>query len=133
MAEYLLRHRLGPGRRWVVTSAGVAAARGMPASDAAVRVLDELGIDLRGHRSRPLTRDLLDRAEVVVVMTASHRDQVHAMAPESAGKVHLLRAFHPTEDGDVLDPIGLSEDAYRRIRDEVTEALPGLLAYLGET
>ena len=131
MAEYLLRGRLDEGLDWRVASAGLSAVDGMPASRAAVTILAERHIDLGPHRSRSLGGDLVDAADLIVVMTASHRDQMRAMFPGSEGKVSLLKSFDPAAvNEDVLDPIGQPPDTYRMICREIAAALPGLVSYL---
>lgn len=131
MAEYLLRARLGRDAGWTVLSAGVAAACGIPASREAVLVLAELGIDLTPHRSQPLTPELIDEAALLVVMTAAHSDCIKAAFPEATDKVFRLKSFaSPSGDGNIADPIGLSTDVYRGIRDEIAASLPGLIAFM---
>ena len=92
MAEYLLRERLGPKTPWQVQSAGVVAPLGVAASHAAVVVLDELGIDLTPHTSQPLTTELVDAASVVVVMSASHLQQVRVIYANVYEKTFLLKS-----------------------------------------
>ena len=131
MAEYLLRRRLGADSGWRVISAGVSAGAGMPASDAAVTALSEMDIDLRPHRSRPVTKELVQEASMLAVMTAAHYEQVKALFPDTAGRVYLLKSFAPAAKGtDITDPIGSSVDFYREIRDEISAALPGLVRYM---
>jgi protein-tyrosine phosphatase len=131
MAEYLLRKRFGRDSRWEIGSAGLAAIPGLTASPAAVEVMREIGVDLLPHRSRPLARDAIDAAALLVVMTAGHREQVRAKAPRSLEKTFLLRSFESADGkGDVQDPIGLSVEAYRGVRDQIDAALPGLMEFM---
>jgi protein-tyrosine-phosphatase len=131
MAEYLLRKRLGPDATWVVSSAGVAAPRGMPASQPAVEVLRAVGIDLRPHRSRLLTKEMVAACSLLVVMTEGHCSHVRNIAPAEGHKISLLKSFDPVaESVDVEDPIGMSVEAYRGVRDEIEAALPGLIRYM---
>ena len=130
MAEYLLRSVLPAHSPWHVQSAGVFAGAGMAASRAAVDALYEKGIDLSPHRSQPLAREVIDASEVIVVMTAAHRDQIMMLYPEAAEKSFLLKSFGG--GGDVRDPIGLSNGIYRRVRDEIAACLPGLVAFLAQ-
>jgi len=131
MAEFLLRRRLGPDSRWTVGSAGLAAIPGLPASEAAIAVMDEIGIDLRRHRSRLLDGELIDAASLVVVMTAEQQEQLKAMAAGSLEKTFLLTSFNASGNRkDIQDPIGLSLHAYRAVRDEIEAALPGLVDFM---
>jgi protein-tyrosine-phosphatase len=130
MAEYMLQDRLkGDASHWVAASAGLTGDYGMTASPGAVEVLAEDGIDLAPHRSRPLDRESVDAAAVIVVMTAAHREQIRMLYPDVMGRAFLLKSFGPG-CGDVHDPVGLSTGAYRAVRDEITEALPELILFL---
>lgn len=131
MAEYLLRARLPAKTGWRITSAGTFAAIGSPASINGVRVMGELGIDISAHRSRPLTAGMVDEADMVVVMTESHREEVLRMAPGAAGKVHVLKSLSTRPRGmNVADPVGMAEETYREVRDDIDSALPDLILYM---
>ena len=130
MAEYLLKSRLGPDTDWEVCSVGTHAGYGMRASDSAVETLREKGIDLSLHRSQPVTRELVDAASLIVVMTATHRDSIRAAYPDAAEKVFLLKSFDPINGGDIDDPIGSTTDVYRDIGGEIDRALPGLIIFM---
>jgi protein-tyrosine-phosphatase len=131
MAEYLLRKRLGQQSDWKVRSAGTAGLEGIAATPAAVTAVDELGIDMTGHKSSPLTRSAVDEAGVIVVMTAGHHAEVAHRFPDVMSKVFLMMSFC---DGaglsDVADPIGMPLPVYVITRDEIDSALPGLMEYL---
>jgi protein-tyrosine phosphatase len=134
MAEYLLRHHLGPQTDWQIGSAGLAALNGMPASESALEGLGEQKIDLAPHRSRALTREMIDKADLIVVMTASHAREINRRFPTTRDRVRLLKSFaRAGGDGDIQDPIGSDPATYRRIRDEINEALLDLILYLKHT
>lgn len=134
MAEGLLRSLLGFNSGWEISSAGIHAGSGLPASSGAVTVLRDKGLDISGHRSRRLTAALVRDADLVVTMTGGHRDAVLALAPESAGKVFLLKSFGVAQSAaDIYDPVGEAPDVYRRVRDEIDAALPDLILYMKES
>lgn len=120
MAEAVFRamvaERLGcapdeiEGRGVVVASAGMAAWAGGRASEHAVTVAREMGGDLGGHESQPLTETLVRQADVILTMTGAHRAALVAQFPEAGGRVVPLSP----ERQDVIDPIGGSLDTYRR-------------------
>jgi protein-tyrosine-phosphatase len=132
MAEYLMRARLGPNASWQAVSAGLAAPPGAPASEEAVTVLGERGIDLRPHRSRLVETDMVQAAAVIVVMTVFHAEQMEAVFGGAVhDKLFLLRSFDDAApEKDLHDPIGASVEVYRAVRDQIEAALPGLLAFL---
>jgi len=94
----------------MIASAGVSAWPGGRASEHAVVVAGELGGDLGGHESQPLTEALVRQADVILTMTAAHRAALVAQFPEAGGRVAVLSP----ERQDVIDPIGGSLDTYRR-------------------
>lgn len=115
LAEALARREL-ERRGWrhvEVVSAGLAAGEGDPASAHAVAVAARHGLDLSAHRSRPLTPELVEWADLVLAMSPSH---VYALDRGGAGeKVSLLGDFAAGGDGGgapVRDPFGGDEEAY---------------------
>ncbi|MBT7068630.1 MAG: low molecular weight protein arginine phosphatase [Verrucomicrobia bacterium] len=131
MAEYLLRATPGLGHGWDVCSAGLAAVFGIPASHEAVDVMREKGIDISFHMSRPLSGELVDAAALVVVMTRDHQRMMEMLYPEAMHKVRMLKSFERHgRDDDLRDPIGMSHDVYRGIRNEIETALTGVVAHL---
>lgn len=134
MAEGILKGTLSPKAlsRAVITSAGVAAMAGFPASEHAVTVCAENGYDISGHRSRPLTPYLLEECDLVIAMEEHHRVAAVRLAPQFARRVHLLSRYAANDVGapplGVPDPIGGDLDEYEaafaRIEGYVTQALP---------
>jgi protein-tyrosine phosphatase len=129
MAEGLFRKLLADGLRTtpeglmqagaMVLSAGLAAAHGMPASEESVSLLKERGIDIAGHSSQPVTRELLQHSDHVFTMTERHRDQILRTYPELEDQVEVL-AVH---GGDIVDPIGGSWDDYAECLQQIEDAL----------
>jgi len=112
----------GPGLQPVPTrviSAGVAASDGEGMTPEAARALAELGVDPGTHRSRGLTRELVQEADVIYVMTQSHLRSVLHAEPGARGRVHLL-----DESGqDVPDPIGGALTVYKETASRMRELI----------
>ncbi len=134
MAAALLRHHLPPGSPWRVASAGTAAFDGDAPSDGTIEALAEEEIPPPTHRSQRLTAKLVQIAQVLVAMTRSHRDDILEQFPAASQKVFLLKSFDPRsgDDKDIPDPIGGSLSVYRRCRDSIAAAIPGLVDFLAE-
>lgn len=91
MAEGLLRNHLDErGVDAHVSSAGFLA-EGVPATDEAVTTMAQRGIDIVGHRSRVVTRELIEDADLVVTMTSQHVAEVAVMEPHQWGRAFTLR------------------------------------------
>jgi len=131
MAEYLLRRHLGTHANWQVSSAGLFTGNGMPASLPAIEVLREKGIDLTPHRSRVVTKDIIDAATLIVVMTTAHVAELKRRFPEAQDRIYMLKSFDPEcGGGDIPDPLGGTTSLYRTIREEIESALLDLILYL---
>jgi len=109
-----------------VSSAGTAAWPGDGASREAVEALARMGVSLGGHRASRLTAGAVREADLVLTMTAAHRDYVKSLVPEASGKTFTLGEYAGAP-GDVPDPIGQPLDKYvecaRMLEDLITRAL----------
>ena len=115
----------------LIDSAGVFAAIGEKASDEAIKALEERGIDLSYHRTKPLTDELIKEADIILTMTEAHKKLISPMAPE---KVYTLLEYSG-ESGDISDPFGGDIDEYRQTASEIYDALTDIaekLPIIGE-
>ena len=101
-----------------VSSAGIYALPGSPASSEAVDVLGEWGIDISGHKARLLTPEMVREADLVLTMTGRHKAAVLEMVPEAKGKVFTLTEYVGF-GGDIPDPIGKPLFFYRQYAEEI--------------
>ena len=121
-----------------VASAGLAAFDGAPASAEAVEVMRQFGVDLSGHRTRRLTREMVLTADLVLTMTKRHKEAVLALAPEAAGKVFTLREFAGnfaggTDPGAAGKNGGRQGEETTKATGEGTKAAAGVQQATGET
>jgi len=126
MAEGLLRHhwkkwgqdQVTTGRRrLLVTSMGIQMISGEPASPHAVAVCAEAGVDISAHRSQALDSEELQRADLILTMTRSHKNHLQLLAPSIKDKIFMLTCW-PRENPrrqSIPDPIGRSLQHYRKI------------------
>jgi protein-tyrosine phosphatase len=127
MAEALLRvkaERLG--LMIEVKSAGIFALDGDRASRGALEAMK--GIEsLSGHRAKTLDKELLQWADLVLVMTQSQLFRIEMMYPEMSYKLHLLMTYALGEDRDIEDPFRGSVYQYVKVRDELDIAINEIL------
>lgn len=130
MAEALLKHyaKEHPELKLQVNSAGTSAFGNQPASSNAILAVRELGVDLSAHRSKAVTAELMNEADLVLAMTNSHKQQLLRFMPQAAGKVFTL-AEYTTEDKNknISDPFGGNLDIYMECRDELSIYIRKLL------
>lgn len=127
LAKKMLAEKLGcrvgelRGKGVEVVSAGVFASGARPATPEAILAAKERDADISRHRSRKLTTELINSADMIFCMTDFHVDEVRRLAPSASGKVERLdRANTP-------DPIGGGADIYRRTAERIERALQVVL------
>lgn len=103
----------------LIDSAGVFAGIGERATDEAVKAMAKRGIDLSGHRTKPLTDELIDMADVILVMTGAHKQLIESMAK---GKVFTLLEY-AGDEGDIPDPFGGDDEEYEETAQAIYDAL----------
>jgi protein-tyrosine-phosphatase len=112
LAAALLRRELA-GEPVRVESAGIAAALGAPASALAQQVGAELGVDLTNHQARPVDREIIRSADLILVMESAHREKIVQLEPNAGSKVMLLGGY-PDREMEIEDPMGRSIEFYRQ-------------------
>lgn len=106
-----------------VGSAGTAAWEGAPASDGARTAAAEAGLDLESHRSTLLTEEVVMSSGLILCMGRAHLFR----ALELGGGHACLLSEMAGRSGEVEDPYGGTDDAYRSTFDELAELVRGFL------
>lgn len=136
MAEALFRELVRERPDYQVSSAGVAAAPGMPASKHTAALLKERGLDMDTFQSRMLDKTTLEQATHVFAMSSHHMAAIVDEFPSQADKIYLVSEF-AAEDSlrgkDVSDPFGQGRSAYEATLRDLEKMLPSLLAYIDQT
>ncbi len=133
MAEALLVRALESAgiQGFTVESAGIAAWEGSAASEGAYLVMLERGYDISSHRARQLTKELVDRADLILAMGRAHLARIRELG--GGGRAHSIGEFAGrTPDGaEIRDPYGTDLDSYRETFRDLTELLPSVVRRLG--
>ncbi|MFC7673180.1 low molecular weight phosphatase family protein [Mycolicibacterium sp. GCM10028919] len=134
---------------FTTSSAGTRAVIGHPIHDEAARVLSELGGDASSFAARQVTPRMAEGADLILTMTAAHRDSVLERAPRQlrrtftmseaarlvsqhgARDVDDLAALRPQlspgDRIDVADPIGRDSDVFAEVGARIAELLDPIL------
>ncbi|EMN4675826.1 arsenate reductase/protein-tyrosine-phosphatase family protein [Klebsiella variicola] len=107
LGERLLRNKL-PAK--VINSAGTSAMVDHPADRSAIKVAEDNGISLEGHKGKQLTREMIRRHELILVMEQYHIEHITKLYPESRGKILLYG--HWINQKEIPDPYRKSEEAF---------------------
>lgn len=124
MAEALFAREVGrsPQGAFRYRSAGLETHAGLPAPREALEAAAALGISLDLHRTTCVSKELLDAADVIVVMDYENEAILFSRFPNVRQRVVMLGAFDTHADPprpDVPDPYGkglpIVKDCYARM------------------
>jgi len=121
MATGLLRQRLvraGLDGQYTVRSAGTWAVEDRPATEHAVEVMAERGVDIAEHRAHGLTSADVAEADLILVMSREHEQMITNTWPQYRWKVQRLSEM-AGKRRDVEDPYGLPIEEYRSCADVI--------------
>lgn len=123
-----------------VQSAGTMGLIGHPATELAIEVSSQYGVDISDHKSQDLTPELLESADLVLAMAAEHFETCKHLN-KNPDQLFMLKSF-PNQSRDprrdsIDDPIGGTraryERAYFEIDEAIRRALPAILQRAGIT
>ncbi|MDP3981883.1 MAG: L-threonylcarbamoyladenylate synthase [Chlamydiota bacterium] len=129
IAEYLLKEYLRDRVDIRISSAGTTAYPGMQPTQHAISVMQKKHIDINGHLSCPVTPNLIDNTDLILVMTKAHKRFLLEMLSRpgiDSNKIHLLMDFSSRWDflgTDVEDPIGQPYWAYENCLEMMLEPM----------
>jgi protein-tyrosine-phosphatase len=117
-----------------VSSAGAFAADGGRASAGSLEAARAAGLDLEAFVSRALSAELVENADLILVMEPAHRSAVLGLSPQADTKTLLLGELAGEEgpQAAVPDPFGGSAEAYQRTYRRLEELIHAGLGRVAE-
>lgn len=121
-----------------IFSAGIATTSGLKATPQTIEVMKEQGVDVSGHLTQTLSREMIKRADIILVMQESHKEFILKLEPNAGRKVFLLKEFgrdeknpnQPEENPEVPDPIGKPIEFYREVLAEIKKHIERIAKWL---
>ncbi|WP_352419511.1 low molecular weight protein arginine phosphatase [Proteiniborus sp.] len=138
MAEWLFRHMVeeqGLQDEINIESAGVFAATGESASLQAIEAMEKHSIDISSHKSRQLTKEMLDKADLILAMTNRHKRAIATISNNAIDKTFTLTEYAYKDKGkhdDIMDPYGFPVEEYEKCLIEIKKALINVMEKLTE-
>lgn len=118
MAEALYKNITG----LEAESAGLSAPYKGKASENSVLAMKKRGIDIRCHEARQIDIEMINKAELVLTMTETHKAMLLYSVPEYEEKIMTIYEWAGKE-GDVKDPFGRSEKVYEECAEELEDLI----------
>lgn len=122
MAEAIAKKKINENEKYkdiIAESAGAYAFNGSSASHEAVYVMQMRGIDLKSHKARSLTPDMIKKSDLILTMTENHKNAVVDIDKSAEIKTFTLKEYVSEEKGDILDPFGHNIKVYENCADEL--------------
>lgn len=116
-----------------IDSAGLVGAGRSPPLEA-VRVAARYGVALSTHRAKPLTREVVAGADLLMVMDPVHRRRIRERFAGVNRAVVILGDLDPQWiDGRVIpDPAGYPEEAFERTYAQIARCVRALALVIGK-
>jgi len=90
---------------WDVLSAGTWTMDGLPPVPEAILEARQLGLDIREYQSRVVTADMLQKADLILVMERGQKEALQIEFPAYRQKVALLTEVAEGIPYEVADPM----------------------------
>ncbi|MBP3800517.1 MAG: low molecular weight protein arginine phosphatase [Clostridia bacterium] len=130
MAHWLFEKKLEEKRigNIQVFSSGIYASIGDTPTYEAKRVMEEYGVNMKHHRATNTRYSDIEKMDLILCATASHKNEVINMYPNLKDKVFTMkeyvnynREYH--DSINIKDPWGYDIDTYRSCIAEIDECL----------
>jgi tRNA threonylcarbamoyl adenosine modification protein (Sua5/YciO/YrdC/YwlC family) len=123
MAEGILKTMVNPDH-CEVRSAGILPMDGLPAARFSADVVGEYGGSIAGHSTKTISQELIDWADLILVMEFKHYNAILNIDSRAAIKTFLLKEYkRKTKYNEVFDPVGRSIDFYRMAARDMLRSL----------
>lgn len=133
LLEKILEQYPGLKEEINVDSAGLYALEGEPASEFAIEAAKAYGASLEDHVSKEVNKDLVEWADLILVMESFHKEEIMDEFGCPGDKVHLLTEYVGVE-GDIPDPYGGDIQKYMETAEKIYSLLNRLVEKIrGET
>jgi protein-tyrosine phosphatase len=124
-AEAVIKQRAA---RITVDSAGLSAMVDYEADATGQAVARDRGIDMSAHKGKQVTRSLIGRSDLILVMDDEHLSLLHRKYPDSRGKSFKLGKLKG--DKNIVDPYLKSHSFFKLVFNEIDEAVDTWLPHL---
>lgn len=121
-----------------VSSAGISTFEGDSANEKAIYTLRNKGIDIKSHKSRQITKEIIENSDLILTMTKSHKGMILNALPEYLNKIFTIKEYVYINNNeeltgknlDIADPYGLDYNIYEKCAAEIEENLKKIIEIL---
>ena len=115
-----------------IESAGFHQYEGRSSPEKIQLIGNSFGVDLSGHRSRKVTREVLANADLVIAMDNENLNGLRREFPEVLQRTTLLGLFSNPPALAIADPYLADETITQRICEQVKSSVDGLTLWIAD-
>ena len=139
IAKGLFKKRLGNREEIRVYSAGIAAMPGFRPTQETIEVMSSHGLDVSTHLTQRLTDNMIQDADLILVMEVMHKREILKRVSSAKKKVYLLREYadatsedsnEDSKEIDVPDPIAKPIEVYESCFQMIQESVEKIVQKL---
>lgn len=112
-AEYVKERFREKGFHIVVRSAGIETTAGGKADPLAMDIARKHGLSLYSHVTTPVIREIVDEADIILVMEIVHSHRLRKLYPDAKYKMFQLGYFSGTKFTVIEDPYQGNHEKFR--------------------
>ncbi len=90
---------------WHISSAGTWTKDDLPAMPDALIQAEKIGLDIQNHRSRVVTDEILNEADLIFVMENGQKEALSSEYPQVKNKIYLLTEATLGIPYNIPDPV----------------------------
>ena len=117
-----------------VYSCGVYAETGEYATYNAVETVKEYNVDISHHRATNIRESNIEKMDLILCATQSHKQSVLYLNPSLKGKVYTMKEYAKLDkegqELDIKDPWGYNENVYKNCAIEIKQCLEKIVERL---
>lgn len=118
-----------------VSSAGISVFETESANLKAINTLIKEGIDIKEHKARQISNEIIKDSDLILTMTAGHKNIILSSIPDISNKVYTLKEYaylinNESISGkylDIADPFGSNYNIYERCALEIKTYLEKII------
>ncbi|HPS19666.1 MAG TPA: hypothetical protein PKY78_01550 [Candidatus Omnitrophota bacterium] len=132
LAEAYMRKRFKEEKLDIeLRSAGTSAVNGFPPADETITTLEEENINTEDLHSTRITEEMINNADIILVMETIHKARIIDMVPSAGCKVFFLAEYDKeAQELTIPDPIGRSLAFYKLSFGIIKRSVEGFIKWL---
>lgn len=124
MAHYYFKKRVSEKNiSVIVSSSGICAESKSHVPEEVVKILAGENIEDIKHIPLQIDRQMIEKSDLILVMTKKHREILQKLFPEYSSKVYTLLEYAGLGNGDIYDPYGKSFADYEMVFRQIKKAV----------